>query len=451
MLSIWNIMPLRLNLGLINITNDREPENKGEIEVYKKDIRSLTTGERMSVSKRYMNKIRRIRENVLPPESITEYIIQLSPNMNISENNEGEEHKYAQLGIESESRTTSIQCRYSVHSGTIRPISYRLNQELGRMKAEFPGKEVFQPIFLNSTFNTTVRVSNVISSNPQVKIHILNTRIGALGIEQIGNIVFNPYELYKKSQFTWGITYRNYTEYKRYEELRNNIYMKENLEAEISIYTDIGYNFNITFHGIIKYLEGILSEDNTLDFGQIIYGSSIRKQIKLHNPSSFPIQLEFYLSNISLEDIEEHQEENNMKHISDKSSELEFNTYLSQVTNMTNSQIPTEPVIQPLNFDSLIRIFSHYKPEINKIENRNQSFFLENSIIQQTHILPPSSNISINGIIFYPHLLGSHESFLIIKNNLTYLHQIKLTGQGVKPRILNNNVGNIYIYIYILF
>ena len=120
-----------------------------------------------------------------------------------------------------------------------------------------------------------------------------------------------------------------------------------------------------------------------------------------------------------------------------------FDDEIPSVKNMTEKNIEEDNhykfVEKKSFYNSIIKfLFNFYLKyfmnislysNINIIEH-TQSYFIPNNIQEKVFQVPPHNKFSIGPIIFKPNKTGKIQSTLFLKNNLTILYPVKLTGEG---------------------
>ena len=80
--------------------------------------------------------------------------------------------------------------------------------------------------------------------------------------------------------------------------------------------------------------------------------------------------------------------------------------------------------------------------------NSRQAFFLKTSLLNKSYILPAHSNISLESLFFYPLQEKSYNLTLILKNNLTGLYFLPLTGKGEISRLVISKITKSEFFPY---
>ena len=121
----------------------------------------------------------------------------------------------------------------------------------------------------------------------------------------------------------------------------------------------------------------------------------------------------------------------------------EFNNEISNIKKMTYKKIEEEVeyhfIEKKSMFNSIISYFFNLylkyflNMSINsniKIIENTQSFFIPMNIQDNIYQIPPHKKVALGPIIFKPNTSGPIKATLFVKNNLTILYPIKLSGSG---------------------
>ena len=428
---MWNLIPMELDF----LPYRRTSATSAYIEVTKTRLRSLNTWEKFPVTD----------QTILPPESINEYTLNL-----MNHTKEGDSTSLVTIDFRMKHTKPVayyldhlINCTYTFFTGNI-----YFPRKIIKMEGELPGIPETKEFALKSTFNATLRIKKLHSSDQRVEIHCNQKNISK---NTTIYITFDPNEPFKEINHLG----RNEAERRADSDIKFNdiIFWKQkqnlwesvgssDINALIVVDTDIVQGINVTFKGMIKKLRTVAKE--RIDFGLVGNGTVGSKAIEVHNPSALPIQFDLFISSVPLKEIESHlsldEYYNEYKRTNVANNTKYIDWYLRQVDTSSSAIIEEQEeetsglrVIGSLLL-KLLLFFNPFPPEELSSQRPEaavpQSFFLSQGLHKRIYDLRPRSTITIPSIMFQPRGLGVHESYLLIKNNLTFLYQVKLSGRG---------------------
>ena len=361
-------------------------------------------------------------------------------------------------GNKEEDLELRTKCIYTYHKGSI----YYENKRIEMSGTVWGGIES-RTLELESTLNTTLRILSARTSDPRVELVLNPQRKITYGKVNIGHIKFDAYQRFRaverrdKSAEQIEHRGRQFREKHIFFWKRKNYLWdklgRSHLDAYVLINTDIIPNINITFKGTINKHSSITKEE--MDFGFVAEGNIVTKRIELNNPSSLPMDVEFFLSNIPLEEVAKYII------ITNNSGIISYNKTTAGDTSILEylKHIKATSKALKSNSGNKIESTSSYTDIFNNkiyIEGNEQkeprtsrqNFFLEGEAYDTSFRLDPNSINSIRAITYFPVTLDTHHAYLLIKNNLTHIYQVNISGTGAAGRLQLLNHVDIYIYIY---
>jgi len=258
----------------------------------------------------------------------------------------------------------------------------------------FPGKVLWKSIMAKSTFSRTIHLESIISSDGRL-IPILSTRtLEPNKRTEIGRVLFDPSKGAVEDNYLAEpslaaqaglsrskepLTKRDVLAHKRRDLVWNRLLTNQivDIRGSLTINADVVMGYTLAVRASLMK-PSIVDQDGPIDFQKTQVGSSVSWWIPIHNPSDHTIHVRL----LPFEEAAKIQEY----------AEL----------------LPTVP---PSEFSS--------------------SFYLPDDVsAKEGEIVPPHSKTMLGPVFFAPCSLEPVTTTLYVKNNLTIIDSVVLTGEG---------------------
>jgi len=292
-----------------------------------------------------------------------------------------EEEQEEHLTLHTSYEVLTIPLRYQSVKGrlTIEPKLIRFDE------AAFPGRCVQQPIVVHSTYTRPVHITSIHTSDPRFVLVLTQSAIPPSSTSQIGSVIFDPRQGPTTEQYLVSFTESlpQVSELTNDERARltarDEIWTRLQLRGETEVRASLTLHTDITLMGPTATLKATLAMPHIvqprLAFNLTQIHTTASQYVRVHNPSDQPLQVQILL---------------------------------------------------PYGGCSpLWRRWSWGWWWCSE-----SPFYLPSDLAGTTYLLAPHTTRDFGPLYFAPHSLRSDNATLLVRNNLTVVETVVVTGEG---------------------
>jgi hypothetical protein len=323
------------------------------------------------------------------------------------------------LVIKTDQQHFLFQIMYTAVKGSLKasPLSFTLKS---------PSQTQTLVLKVTNRFPVAVAIKDAVYDSKVLDVVLLKTIIKPNSTVDLAKVTFGLNELKFKRRLSalTTLTYEDMNIYSDLEELWSSL---SSNAFQINFVTNSTFSLKVPIQASV--MKAPLSFVKKLEYGSIFVNSLNEKFIELKNNLGHPVSFQLYLG----PDLDTLYENPVVK----------LQDQVREIKEMTSLEAPSpRPVKQKWDlYGKLAGLYGDltYNAQSSVLYNQGAALYLGSS---KGGVIPPKQSVIIGPLSFLPMTPGLHDATLYIKNNHTFIEEVRLTGKAETSSIsISNSAG----------